>query len=419
MPIADIEALLAARLGFDAASVGRGAVANAIRRAMEDQGATDVSAYARQLLHDAAAWDGLVERVVVPETCFFRDGVPFDFAADVASTRQRDSAAPLRILSCPCSSGEEAYSLAMALLERGMTRDAFTIRAIDVSGGAIRAARAASYRAGSFRGDDLRYRDRYFRRVDERTWVLGEAVRSLVTIEAGNAFDAEFLPDEAPFDIVFCRNLLIYLHGRARTSVLRAIRRLLAPDGVLVVGHVEAEIAREHGFNSVDRASAFAFRAGAAGTPASTGGVSRHRTVRPRLSPIASGAPVVPRNVAGATPRTDMQPGDEDVVAAGLLARAGELADAGRHAEALRVCEEHLHRRRDSANGYFLMGVLRDAMGERPLATALLKKALYLDPHHVDALRLLALAREAAGDPLGAALLRARARRADELVGAD
>jgi chemotaxis protein methyltransferase WspC len=101
------------------------------------------------------------------------------------------------------------------------------------------------------------------------------------------------------------------------------------------------------------------------------------------------------------------------------LARARRLADAGHLQEALRVCREHLDRVPDSADGHFLMGVLHDAEGKWRLALPSFRKALYLNPAHPGALRHLALKYETSGDHTGAALLRARARRAGDDSGAE
>jgi chemotaxis protein methyltransferase WspC len=413
MPTAYFETLLAARLGFNADAVGRPAVANAIRRAMAEQRVSDIAAYARLVVHDAGAWETLVDHVVVPETLFFRDATPFELVAEFAcERRQREAAGVLRVLSCPCSSGEEAYSLAITLLDGGTPRDAFSVRAVDVSRRAVRRAAANRFPANSFRGADLSYRDRYFEAAGDGMWKLQEAVAELVSVQQGNMLAPDLLAEEPPFDVVFCRNLLIYLHAQAKAGVMAAVRRLLAPNGLLVVGHAEAAIAREHGFRPVGRPGAFAF---------SLEGARRAATPLPRPRRVRDerGAPLPAERVSV---RIAKRPGSASfprlhVEAETSLARASELADAGRLVDALRVCAAHLERTPDSADGHFLMGVLRDAMGERRLASVSLTKALYLDPAHLAALQHLALTREADGDFSGAALLRARARRAGELAG--
>ena len=410
MPMRDIEAVLAARLGFDTETVGRSAVANAIRKAMADLGVSDLAAYARRVVQDEAAWEALVDRVIVPETSFFRDDAPFQLVPELAyARRQSDPGQVLRILSCPCSSGEEPYSLVMALLDGGAPAGSFTVHAADVSRRAVIATRVARFSANSFRGADLSYRDRFFHRAGAGAWQLHDSARLLVSVEQGNMLAPDFLRDQARFDVVFCRNLMIYLHAQAKATVMAAIRRVLASDGVLVVGHAEAALARQNGFTAMGRAGAFAFTLGGA----------RGAATPPPLPPRVRAAvpePAVHRvahtRAHVARPPTRVEPDSS-------LVRASELADAGHLEEALRVCEKHLKSLPDSADGHFLMGVVRDAMGEWRLAALSLKKALYLDPSHLPALQHLALKREAAGDRLGAALLRARARRANASAGGE
>jgi chemotaxis protein methyltransferase WspC len=101
------------------------------------------------------------------------------------------------------------------------------------------------------------------------------------------------------------------------------------------------------------------------------------------------------------------------------LTRARRSADAGQLEEAIRICAEYLKRVPDSAEAHFLLGVLHGAEGRWQLASPSFRRALYLDPFHVDALHHLALKHEATGDRVGAALLRARARRASEASSGD
>src|SRR5262249_6016410 len=99
-------------------------------------------------------------------------------------------------------------------------------------------------------------------------------------------------------------------------------------------------------------------------------------------------------------------------VSESLLEAAKQLADAGQLHSALPLCAEYLQQSPDSAAGYFLLGVLHDALGHSDLALSSFRKTLYLDPNHQEALVWLALKQEARGDHEGAALLRERARRA-------
>src|SRR4051812_5281092 len=108
---AEVHALLVARLGYDAGLVGPSFLPSAVRQCMDDADCASLAEYVHAVTVGGAAWDALVERVVVPETWFFRDRVPFDLVVDVVRARWRGLGdRPVRILSCPCSTGEEPYS---------------------------------------------------------------------------------------------------------------------------------------------------------------------------------------------------------------------------------------------------------------------------------------------------------------------
>ena len=118
---------------------------------------------------------------------------------------------------------------------------------------------------------------------------------------------------------------------------------------------------------------------------------------------MRSASPVAPETVTVASlPEADLT----------LLSNARQLGDAGQLHEALQVCRQYLQAVPDSAEGHFLHGILQDALGNVELAASSFRKVLYLDPTHQEALLHLALKQEALGDAPGAALLRARARRA-------
>src|SRR5688500_4592100 len=132
--IADVEAILAATIGMDAASIGEAALHESIRSAHRESGIAGPGAFVAAVRDDDARLRDLIARVVVPETWSFRDEAPFDFLRQhaVAWTRAHPGRV-LRVLSAPCASGEEPYSIAMTLLEAGVTSDRFLIDAVDVS----------------------------------------------------------------------------------------------------------------------------------------------------------------------------------------------------------------------------------------------------------------------------------------------
>ena len=116
-----IEKMLRERMGLDAASVGSGSIQRIIRLRMKGLGIPDATAYRELLSRSRAEWDELVEAVVVTETWFFRD--PEAFGVVVEAARACPSGSTLRVLTIPCSSGEEPYSLAIALRDADISAE--------------------------------------------------------------------------------------------------------------------------------------------------------------------------------------------------------------------------------------------------------------------------------------------------------
>jgi chemotaxis protein methyltransferase WspC len=409
----DLENLIAARLGFDIETIGRKTVLTVLRRSMEEAGFSDPAEYGRVVARDPEAWHALVDRLVVPESWFFRDQVPFELAVDLVRTHIRGPAERVfRILACPCSTGEEPYSLVMAMLQAGVPPEAFVVEAVDVNRRALEWAQAAQFGGRSFRGNIAGYRAAYFDPLEGKNlWRLSSSVRSLVRFREGNVIAPDFIKDDEPYDAVFCRNLLIYLLPEARQTAIHALDRLLASDGVLVLGNTEAAIVRDHGFASVGPKGAFAFvrrRSRPADSEASVRSLKapmsapRGSFPLPATPPAQTNAESVPMIL----PARSVQESDTS-----LFVAASRLGDSGQLPEALELCLEYLRRVPGSAKGHFLLGVLHDALGHPSLAADSFRKTLYLDPSHQGALLHLALKREALGDTSGAELLRARARR--------
>ena len=144
--IHNIQTLLRDWIGLDASTVGTAAIERAMRERMQATGTTDAAAYVRLVREDTSQRDLLVEEVVVAESWFFRDRQVFDFLADFAVTRAAlPGRGPVRILCAPAAAGEEPYSVAMALLQVGLTADQFEIDAIDISRRALARAAAGRY----------------------------------------------------------------------------------------------------------------------------------------------------------------------------------------------------------------------------------------------------------------------------------
>ena len=242
MDRASVEELLRRRIGLDPASSGPGLLSRARRARMKVLGIdeSDAERYHTLVSRSDREFQALVEEVVVPESWFFRDEHPFALLADRAGVGWLVDPArpPLRALSLPCAGGEEPYSLAIALLDRGLPTSRFRVDAVDVSLAVLESARRAVYTLNAVRSKDLSFRDRHFR-LTPAGYELSSGVKSAVEFQSGNVLDPELLADQPPYDVIFCRNLLIYFDDPARRLALANLDRLLSPSGLLFVGHAE------------------------------------------------------------------------------------------------------------------------------------------------------------------------------------
>lgn len=406
MSAARIEHLLERTMGLHAASIG----VSAIRRAVEVRArACDVDkgeAYWTLVRRSREELQELIDAVVVPETWFFRDPQAFAalaaMAGDLAATRRGSGA--LRLLSLPCSTGEEPYTMAMALLDAGVPPDGFHIDAVDISARALMRARFGVYGRNSFRGKDLSFRDRHFTAVAEGLRVA-DAVRTPVRFSIGNILEPDFLAGAEAYDFVFCRNLLIYFNTETQSRAIAVLKRLLAPEGVLFVGHSEAGLMPAEDFVSARIPMAFAFRP-VSRSQSATAGVAcpAEPPSRPRRARAGSAVPWRPEAPAR----------HERKLASPSLDELRRIADAGRFEEAERGCETILRERGPSADVLLLMALISDARGEAPAASERYRKVLYLEPGNRDALGHLALLLRRQGDEAGASRLDARMQRLDE-----
>ena len=186
----------------------------------------------------------VVEAMTTGETLFFRDDKPFAHLRDVVLPRlhaTRPSGAALRLWSAASSSGQEAYSLAMLLADApAASRRPARILGTDLSREKIERARAGLYtRFEVQRGLSAQLLSRHFA-PEGAGWRICGSLRALVEFRSFNLLD-----DLAPlgsFDVVFCRNVLIYFDVPTKTRVLEAIARRMAPDGVLYQGGAESAL---------------------------------------------------------------------------------------------------------------------------------------------------------------------------------
>jgi chemotaxis protein methyltransferase WspC len=401
MSLPQIVALLRQTIGLDVATVGVGIIERAVKRRLSATNLRDDSEYAQLLQSSDTEWRRLVETVVIPETFFFRYPHSYDSLRQIAEDRFRFGNREMRVLSVPCSTGEEPYSIAMTLLDAGLSLMNVQIDAIDISAHLLATARLGLFGRNSFRGVELEFRDRYFQQT-KAGLQLCDRVRQCVNFAQGNVLEERCLAASEPYDFIFFRNLLIYFDPEAQRQALKSLRQYLRADGILYVGSAETSLLAQHGFISAKLAMAFAFRKH---EPVLFPTLPKPRTAKVRRTEVAH-KPV--RAIAKKAVFDVATPENKLILD---LAFAEQLADKGEFREAVEICEVSLREEGPSARAFHLLALIRDSVGDQQQASEYYRKALYLEPDHYDALIHLALLKDKSGDNAGAKTLKNRARR--------
>ncbi len=401
------------RIGLDVASVGPAIIERAVRQRMTASAALSADEYWHTLQGSRDEQQALIEGVIVPETWFFRYPESFATLAKLAAKRLADinNMRALRILSLPCSTGEEPYSIAMALLDAGLKPHQFKVDGMDVSPLSVEKAKRAVYGKNSFRGQDIAFRERHFSAEDEG-YRLSERVLEQVRLQVGNLLDPALLAGEAPYDFVFCRNLLIYFDQPTQQQVFEVLKRLTHVDGVLFIGPAEGSLLGRFGMRSIGIPQSFAFSRQSAPEPEPF--PTFVPTPLPVRQPVRSVTPppVRSRPFASVAPLpTTLKSANPD--AAKLLANIAALANEGKSAEARAACDSYLRSHEPVAQVFYWLGLLSDVAGSALEAQGFYRKALYLEPQHPDALMHLAALLQSQGDTAGARRLQERAARSE------
>jgi chemotaxis protein methyltransferase WspC len=372
-------------------------VDRALRERMAKCGIADSAEYLKAISPGELA--ALIELVVVPESWMFRDAEAF--VAATAFVRTRLAERPdrvVRILSLPCAGGEEPYTMAMALADAGVAPASFRIEGVDLSTVALERAVAGRYTRNAFRGGDQGFQQRHFTRVGDE-FQISDAMRAQVSFSQGNLLAIDGAAGAGRYDVIFCRNLLIYFDEPTTAAAIAVLHALLADDGMLFAGYAEVPAFCRNGFAPLRVPGAFALQKAQAAVAA---------PVAPR-APVRKGAarpvaPLLQKKLPNAVPKAVPQTVD-------LLAQARRQADQGDYQGAADSCHALLAAEPDSADAYYLLGMVSECQHKPGAADDYWRRCVYLQPDHYDALCHLALLAEQTGDARQAAAFRQRAAR--------
>lgn len=404
--------------------------------------ATSADAYLRHLDGPAGADEmrELAQELTVGETYFFRHFDQFHAFVEIAlpdRVRARSAVRGLKLLSAGCASGDEPYSLAMLVRERGVDPGwTVSIDGIDVNPTILARAARGRYSSWALRETPPELQNRWFV-ANGREFVLSDAIRNAVTFHEKNlAEDDIALWRPATYDVVFCRNVIMYLTPQTAQAVVDRITRALVPGGYLFLGHAETLRGLSHDYHlrhthrtfyyqrkeSIERPAPapvpWEISTGAAPAPESDGDwaatwvdtVQRaadrikaltEKSVGPQATESRRGSDPEPAQAPAVRASLDLTPAiqllreerfnealdlvgrlpsgsarDPDV----MLLRAALLTHGGQLQEAERVCAELIALDELNAGAHYLLALCREGNGDRRTAADHDQIAAHLDP---------------------------------------
>jgi chemotaxis protein methyltransferase CheR len=355
------------------------------------------SAYYTHLLGDDAEFDELVSLLTINETYFFREPKQLELLTERLLPTLLAGAGelplrplrPLRILSAGCSTGEEPYSIAMAIRNRfgECANRLVAITACDIDRHALRRARLAHYSEYSFRAAPQGLRERYFTALPEGGYRLDETIRTMVEFHSFNLLASQLPVWLADFDVVFFRNVSIYFDAPSRERIQRTLHAVMRETGYLVLGTAET-LANDLGvFELRDDQQRFYFvKSGPEPTPVARAVRRAAIAVLPRKS-----APVALARTAERVPDPPMAPALTSIPSERIDA-VRALVRAGRYGEALQQLMPLRGAAPDHVDGLLLESYALLQSHRFAEAAALARRVLERDSWSVDAMMLLGFA---------------------------
>jgi len=319
-----------------------------------------------------AEMDALIVELTIGETYFFRHREQLDalkLAVIPEIIRRNAARRSLRVWSVGCASGEEAYSLSILLkddFKRELDGWDVTILATDINRHFLARAREGVFRAWAFRTNPDAFKLGRFH-AEGASWVLEPRYREGVTFQFHNLAKSPFpSQDIAAFDLIVCRNVMIYFSPENSQRIISRLGDCLADGGWLLLGHCEGVTLSPTPFTTVQANGIFLYRLGDAPPAEAAAAPATDPWRFHELTAASAPAPAPAAREARAPQRPDLD-------------AARLLADEGRWEASARICEAVLREDSLNAPAHFLHSMVLEQLGEPARAEEAMRRALYLD----------------------------------------
>lgn len=386
-----IEGILRQEAGLNIASLGKNSIKKALTRRMRTLSIEHVPAYISLIKKSKKELHTFIDEIAINETWFYRDEAPFNTLSIYAlSCLKNYPEQPLHLLSVPCSTGEEPYSMAISLLEAGLTDDQYTIDAIDISTRSLTQARNGIYTKNSFRGQSTRFQKRYFEESGRGGYRIKERVRKNISFYKGNLFNLSLPLIPRSYNCIFCRNLFIYLDTNFHGQVIDTLANLLRDDGLLFIGHSESGLFTDSPFQPAPFPKAFSYFKKNQSRMCHSLNESGYFNDTIHNLPLQEQT----KNGANSGTKATHQPNNEDLT----IKNAQNHHKNNQPAEAIQIYERIIQKKGPSAQIFYHMGAIFYETHDIDNSIKILKKAIYLDPDLIEAINLLSSIYEELGD---------------------
>lgn len=376
-----LDSVLKEAMGLNISSIGANSIKHAIGRRMRSLGMDNTLQYLTLIRKSAHELNELIEEVAVNETWFFRDEAPFIALREYATTFFRQGKGKfLRLLSIPCSTGEEPYSMAMTLIEAGIPTQSFGIDAVDISSRSLELARQGIYRPNSFRTPYAKRYQEYFTKT-RQGYALDKSIKGLIHFHRGNLLHLVPPLTKTTYQVIFCRNLLIYLDTSFHQHAINTFNTLLDDTGLLFIGHAESGIFSQSRFCPAPYPKAFAFHK----TPGPPGHAFHNKHTIPGKSATNTNTNFLDTPVPAS--RVDID--------STLTFHYEEQDNLNQR---IRAHENQIQKEGPTAESFYQLATLFEQKKEWKMAISLLKKSVYLDPNSIESIDMLAAIYQRLGD---------------------